>query len=111
VALLATKIQTQDIEGSECYASGAMHYLKQLDIAYVAIEWSNARLKNSCGNRQEIFDLFAKNELQPYKRSGNTWEKLDPSHWASWRQSGKFPMVGLFDVAWSRTAPDSTKAS
>jgi FkbM family methyltransferase len=100
-----------DVEGHECLAlGGAMKYLNQVpQIVYVAIEWSLERLTTSCDNRQAIFDLFSsKHGLRPYMRvGGNEWKLLDPTDWKTWKQPppGHRPIVGLYDIAWSKVPP------
>ncbi|CAB9504619.1 Inherit from COG: Methyltransferase [Seminavis robusta] len=96
-----------DVEGFECTAlAGGLQFLSTLDITYVAIEWSLARLKR-CTKRQEIFDLFVnRNKLLPYMHIANgKWDKLDPAQWEQWIQRGRQPKVGLYDIAWARTDP------
>lgn len=97
-----------DVEGHECLAlAGAMNFLRRVpEIAYVAIEWSHERLQTSCDNRQAIFDIFLANGLHPYMRVANEWKSLDPEQWQTWKQEGGHkPIVGLYDVAWSKEVP------
>ena len=96
-----------DVEGNECSAlAGALDYLRQLDdIIYVAIEWSQRRLRKQCQQRSEIFELFAAHHLKPHQRINGQWVERDPNDWENWLQTGHLPMVGLFDIAWSRTVP------
>lgn len=92
-----------DVEGHECNAlAGGLEYLNQLDIRYVAVEWSRARLVE-CVHREDIFALFAKNGLKPYMRIPNGWHELDPTNWSNWtRPDTATPQDGLFDMAWGK---------
>lgn len=96
-----------DVEGAECkaLAGGLDKYLKQLDIVYVAIEWSHERLRE-CERRDEIFQLFEKNGLSPYIHQGNgVWEKKKLSTALfTWRNMRSLD-TDLFDMAWSRSNP------
>ena len=97
-----------DVEGSECkaLAGGLDKYLKQLNIVYVAIEWSQERLQE-CERREEIFALFAKNGLKPYMHMGKgIWvEKYPSMALHTWRNIDN-PNTGLFDMAWSKSNPE-----
>ncbi|KAL7564529.1 hypothetical protein ACA910_017684 [Epithemia clementina (nom. ined.)] len=100
-----------DVEGFECAAlAGGLDFLGQQQIHYVSIEMSWQRLQG-CGDdlRQDIFDLFFKNGLRPYKWSDrqSAFEELDPFEWQStWVRSGSHnPRMDLFDVFWSKKNP------
>jgi hypothetical protein len=98
-----------DNEGSECDAvDGVLDYLRSVNIAYCAIEWSEERLR-ACRGKQAIFDLFANNGLKPYQAVLNKtahpvgWVELDPAAWETWiwrAPRRKHPEKSLFDVAW-----------
>ena len=102
-----------DVEGYECIAlQSGLDWLRELNIVYVAIEWSYSRLKDHCDARQDIFDLFTSKGLKPYMRLGNNndngkWELLDINTWQyKWKQrGGRFPNIGLYDIAWSKESP------
>mmetsp|Transcript_6607 Transcript_6607/g.13953 ORF Transcript_6607/g.13953 Transcript_6607/m.13953 type:complete len:417 (+) Transcript_6607:323-1573(+) len=102
-----------DVEGEECNAiGGALKYLTDdvVRIEYAAVEWSQARLRK-CRQRDAIFDLFQRNGLIPYRATMNGpkpsgWTRLDVGNWRSWTWGSRYsPLIGLFDVAWSRTEP------
>jgi len=107
-----------DVEGFECNTlGGALEYLNQLDILYVAFEWSPLRLRQ-CQQLDEILELFRKNRLMPYLHCpagnllrNNVWKKVDPARWESWTCMGYW-LVNSFvlpatdplltDIAWVR---------
>lgn len=98
-----------DVEGSECKALvGGLTYLSQLDIQYVAMEWSKDRLGDceANGHLEAILDLFggAKYGLRPYMNFRGQWTEVDAKNWQSW------PGVraNLFDFAWSKNGPPRT---
>ena len=101
-----------DVEGFECKAlQGAMKYLSKLDIRYVGMEMSQERLEQ-CRNRKELFGLFHQNHLMPhiYFAHEETWKAMDVTQWETWNTVNGTLMneTSLYDMAWSRTFPNST---
>lgn len=95
-----------DVEGHELDALlGAMTFLKNANIVYLAIELRPLDGKGSLG-WDEVFKLLSAKGLVPFRVDGEGEEvSLDPNDLAQWRHK-KHPKVRYYDVVWRRTTKE-----